>query len=60
MRIKITGSEFQSIDEEHVSWFNPMHFFQVQPGEFYNGRYKTIAKLGHGGNSTVWLAQDLQ
>jgi serine/threonine-protein kinase SRPK3 len=47
------------IEEENLPYYNAKEFNPVQHGEIYNKRYQTIAKLGFGGSSTVWLAKDL-
>ncbi|KAG6156055.1 hypothetical protein E4U37_000661 [Claviceps purpurea] len=36
------------------------HFHPTQPGQILDTRFKTIAKLGYGGASTVWLAENLK
>ncbi|KAM0426076.1 hypothetical protein ACHAPT_008707 [Fusarium lateritium] len=40
--------------------YNPDHFYPVRLGEVFNGRFQTIAKLGYGSSSTIWLARDLE
>ncbi|KAI1114156.1 kinase domain protein [Nemania sp. NC0429] len=46
--------------EEEVFHGNRLIFFHpTKPGEILDGRFKTIAKLGFGGGSTVWLAENL-
>ncbi len=47
------------IEEEVLPHYNARHFFPVEPGKIFKDRYETIAKLGYGGGSTVWLARDL-
>jgi hypothetical protein len=47
------------IEEELLPHYNSRHFFPVEPGKVFKERYETIAKLGYGGGSTVWLARDL-
>lgn len=47
------------IEEELVPDYNPKDFYQVNPGDVFHDRYETIAKLGWGSCSTVWLARDL-
>jgi hypothetical protein len=47
------------LEEELLSYYNANEFYPVQHGKIYNERYQTIAKLGFGGGSTVWLARDL-
>ncbi|CAH0046049.1 unnamed protein product [Clonostachys solani] len=58
------GSRVHEIDEpieeellpsDRLRCFHPTH-----PGEILDGRFKTIAKLGFGGGSTVWLAENLK
>lgn len=34
--------------------YHPVHIGDL----LHNGRYKVVHKLGHGGRSTVWAAQD--
>ncbi|EHK19632.1 uncharacterized protein TRIVIDRAFT_193504 [Trichoderma virens Gv29-8] len=36
------------------------YFHPTKPGEVLDGRFKTIAKLGFGAGSTVWLAENLR
>lgn len=33
-------------------------FDPISIGDVFAGRYKVLHKLGYGGSSTVWLAQD--
>jgi serine/threonine-protein kinase SRPK3 len=40
--------------------YNPDDFYPVRLGEIFNGRYQTVAKLGYGSSSTIWLARDLE
>lgn len=47
------------LEEELLPYYNAEYFYHVQPGKIFNDRYQTIAKLGFGGGSTVWLARDL-
>jgi hypothetical protein len=47
------------LEEELLPYYNAEHFYHVQTGEIFNHRYQTIAKLGFGSSSTVWLARDL-
>lgn len=46
------------IEEETIPGYDPQKFYPVNPGDLFNNRYKTIAKVGWGRTSTVWLAQD--
>ncbi|KND93999.1 Serine/threonine-protein kinase AFC3 [Tolypocladium ophioglossoides CBS 100239] len=41
--------------EYRLRWFHP-----TRPGEMLRGRFKTIAKLGFGAGSTVWLAENVK
>ncbi|TVY71435.1 Serine/threonine-protein kinase SRPK [Lachnellula suecica] len=47
------------LEEELLPYYNAEHFYHVKTGKIFNDRYQTIAKLGFGGGSTVWLARDL-
>lgn len=40
--------------------YRPDHFYPVRLGEVFNDRFQTVAKLGYGSSSTIWLARDLQ
>ncbi|KAM6511930.1 hypothetical protein FALCPG4_016917 [Fusarium falciforme] len=40
--------------------YNPDHLYPVHLGEVFNGRFQTVAKLGYGSSSTIWLARDLE
>ncbi|POR39058.1 Serine/threonine-protein kinase SRPK [Tolypocladium paradoxum] len=50
----------EPIDEELLPGDRLRYFYPMQPGEILDGRFKTIAKLGFGTGSTVWLAQNLK
>ena len=50
----------ESIEEECVSNYDPNHFYPMRLFETLNNRYLISAKLGHGCESTVWLARDLK
>lgn len=47
------------IEEEMIPGYKHQVFYPVNPGEVFHERYKTVAKVGWGTSSTVWLAQDL-
>ncbi|KAI1124039.1 kinase domain protein [Nemania abortiva] len=47
------------IDEELLPGDRLRCFHPTRPGELLDGRFKTITKLGFGGGSTVWLAENL-
>ncbi|KAG6052654.1 hypothetical protein E4U17_005569 [Claviceps sp. LM77 group G4] len=40
---------------ERLKYFHP-----TEPGQILDGRFRTIAKLGYGRGSTVWLAENLE
>ncbi|KAI2678068.1 hypothetical protein DTO013E5_3247 [Penicillium roqueforti] len=44
------------LEEETLSDYQPENYYPVNQGEVFNGRYQTIAKIGYGVTSTVWLA----
>ncbi|GAB1316321.1 hypothetical protein MFIFM68171_06531 [Madurella fahalii] len=48
------------VEEEGLPVYEPEHFYPVQLGEVFDGRFQTVAKLGYGSSSTIWLARDLQ
>lgn len=51
--------EYEWIDGvERLENYRPGGFHPVQIGDVWDGRYQVMAKLGHGGWSTVWLARD--
>ncbi|KAK3331707.1 kinase-like domain-containing protein [Cercophora scortea] len=50
----------QSVEEETMPEYNPNHFYPVSLGEIFDGRFQTVAKLGYGSSSTIWLARDLE
>ncbi len=48
------------VEEEQIPRYNAKHFYPVNPGDCFHDRYKTLAKVGWGTTSTVWLARDTQ
>lgn len=44
---------------EWIEDYRPGGYHPVMLGDLFNDKYKVIRKLGYGGYSTVWLAQDL-
>ncbi|KAK1769682.1 hypothetical protein QBC33DRAFT_331602 [Phialemonium atrogriseum] len=50
----------EPIEEELFPGDRLRYFHPTQPGEVLDGRFKTIAKLGFGAGSTVWLAENLK
>ncbi|UPK93021.1 hypothetical protein LCI18_003956 [Fusarium solani-melongenae] len=49
----------QKVEEEELPDYVADRFYPVRLGEVFQGRYQTIAKLGFGSSSTIWLARDL-
>jgi len=47
-------------EEETFASYNPKHFYPVRLGEVFKSRYGTVAKLGFGTSSTVWLCRDYE
>ncbi|MCJ1384038.1 hypothetical protein MMC17_007154 [Xylographa soralifera] len=47
------------IEEEASPDYDPKHFYPVRIGQNFNDRYHVVGKLGAGGYSTVWLAEDI-
>jgi len=50
----------EPIEEELLPGDRLRYFHPTQAGEVLDGRFKTIAKLGFGAGSTVWLAENLK
>ena len=48
-----------AIEEETLPHYDAKDFFHVHPGKIFSEKHETIAKLGYGGGSTVWLARVL-
>jgi serine/threonine-protein kinase SRPK3 len=48
------------IEEETMPEYIPEHFYPVHLGEVFNDQFQTVAKLGYGSSSTIWLARDLR
>ncbi|GAB0144777.1 hypothetical protein EsHS_00005234 [Epichloe bromicola] len=49
----------EAIDEELLPGDRLASFHPTRPGQVLDGRFKTIAKLGYGAGSTVWLAENI-
>jgi hypothetical protein len=47
------------IEEETLPHYRFEHYYPVSIGQTFNERYKVLAKLGFGSESTTWLAKDL-
>ncbi|KAJ0158568.1 SRSF protein kinase 3, partial [Colletotrichum tanaceti] len=56
----VIAQEHGLIEEETMPEYDPAHFYPVRLGEVFNDRFQTVAKLGYGSSSTIWLARDLQ
>ncbi|KAF5707384.1 kinase domain-containing protein [Fusarium mundagurra] len=50
----------EPIEEELLPGDRLRYFHPTHPGDVLGGRFKTIAKLGFGTGSTVWLAENLK
>ncbi|KAH7260964.1 kinase-like domain-containing protein [Fusarium redolens] len=50
----------EPVDEEFLYESRLKYFHPTQAGDVLDGRFKTIAKLGFGAGSTVWLAENLK
>ncbi|KAF9784249.1 hypothetical protein IL306_007717 [Fusarium sp. DS 682] len=50
----------EPMEEELLPGDRPRCFHPTHPGDVLDGRFKTIAKLGFGAGSTVWLAENLK
>ncbi|KAK1507576.1 protein kinase domain-containing protein [Colletotrichum tamarilloi] len=50
----------QLVEEETLPEYISEHFYPVRLGEVFDDRFQTVAKLGYGSSSTIWLARDLQ
>lgn len=48
------------LDEETLPTYQPEKYYPVKQGEIFNDQYQTLAKIGFGVTSTVWLAKDLR
>lgn len=48
----------QPREEQALPRFAEKRYYPVNPQQLLADRYLTIAKLGYGANSTVWLARD--
>jgi hypothetical protein len=46
------------IEEEILPRYSPQNYYPVSIGQVLDKRYKVLAKLGFGSESTTWLAQD--
>ena len=48
----------EPIEEETLPSYRPDNFYPATIGQTVGDRYKILAKLGFGSQSTIWLAQD--
>lgn len=46
------------VDEEGVPGYRAETYFNANPGDLLNDKYRLVAKIGWGTSSTVWLAHD--
>lgn len=49
----------QKVEEEELPDYKAHRFYPVRLGEIFQNRYQTVAKLGFGSSSTIWLSHDL-
>lgn len=49
----------QKVEEEELPDYKAHRFYPVRLGEIFQNRYQTVAKLGFGSSSTIWLSRDL-
>ncbi|OJZ90611.1 hypothetical protein ASPFODRAFT_123817 [Aspergillus luchuensis CBS 106.47] len=49
----------QKVEEEELPDYTAHRFYPVRLGEIFQNRYQTVAKLGFGSSSTIWLSHDL-
>ncbi|KIW82289.1 hypothetical protein Z517_05316 [Fonsecaea pedrosoi CBS 271.37] len=49
----------EPVEEETLPRYHPENYYPVSIGQVFHERYKVLAKLGFGGSSTTWLAQDV-
>ncbi|KAJ5558026.1 kinase-like domain-containing protein [Penicillium sp. DV-2018c] len=49
----------EKLEEETLPTYQPERYYPVSQGEILNDRYQTLAKIGYGVTSTIWLAKDL-
>jgi hypothetical protein len=47
------------IEEATLPTYRPELFHPTHPNQVFNTKYRTVAKLGYGAGSTVWLAENL-
>ncbi|CAK7237250.1 hypothetical protein SEUCBS140593_009895 [Sporothrix eucalyptigena] len=47
----------QLVEEEAMHKYRAKHFYPECFSEVFHDRYQTVAKLGHGSSSTIWLAR---
>lgn len=50
----------EPIEEETLPGDALRYFHPTTAGQILDERFKTLAKLGYGGGSTVWLAENLK
>ncbi|KAK0390670.1 hypothetical protein NLU13_0174 [Sarocladium strictum] len=48
------------VEEEELPDYVAERFYPVRLGEVIQDQYQTVAKLGFGSSSTIWLARDLK
>lgn len=56
---RATMTDSDPIEEEILPGYRPENYYPVHIGQLLNAQYKVLAKLGFGGGSTTWIAQDI-
>lgn len=46
------------IEEQTLPCYSGRQYYPMKPGQILQNRYRTVAKLGFGAYSTVWLGVD--
>ncbi|KAL4921326.1 kinase-like domain-containing protein [Aspergillus aurantiobrunneus] len=53
-------ADIQALEEQTLPFYDRKRYYPVKIGRIFNDRYRTIARIGYGAYSTVWLAWDLR
>jgi serine/threonine-protein kinase SRPK3 len=48
------------VEEERLPFYRRQDYYPMRIGQFIQGNYQVVAKLGYGTTSTVWLSRDLR
>ncbi|KAE8320134.1 kinase-like domain-containing protein [Aspergillus transmontanensis] len=58
LELNVNKSDGPLIEEQTLPFYDEKRYYPVRIGDTLKNRYRTIAKLGYGSYSTVWLARD--